>query len=86
MSITRIVQERLVTPMVCKRCSHTWNYTGNNPYVATCPLCRTKLSIKKNNKITQTGFECATPSQSANVANEGSSNGRITSIGGKLLQ
>jgi hypothetical protein len=53
----RTLQERYVIPMACSRCSHAWNYTGKNQYVATCPLCRTKLSIKKNNRIKQTGVE-----------------------------
>jgi hypothetical protein len=44
----RIIEERFVTPMTCSRCKHSWNYTGKNPYVATCPFCRTKLSISKN--------------------------------------
>jgi DNA-directed RNA polymerase subunit RPC12/RpoP len=47
----RITEERFVTPMTCGRCEHTWNYSGKNPYVATCPYCRTKLSIKKHNRL-----------------------------------
>jgi hypothetical protein len=63
----RIKVERYVIPMVCGRCSYAWNYTGKNEYVATCPLCRTKLSIKKNNRIDDT------PGQSADIALEGKS-------------
>ncbi|MGC2571733.1 MAG: hypothetical protein WA364_09500 [Candidatus Nitrosopolaris sp.] len=44
----RIKVERYAIPMVCERCSHAWNYIGKNEYVATCPLCRTKLSEKKD--------------------------------------
>jgi hypothetical protein len=46
----RIVEEKLVTPMTCSRCKHDWNYSGKNTYVATCPFCRTKLSISKNRR------------------------------------
>jgi hypothetical protein len=49
----RITEERFVTPMTCGRCEHTWNYSGKNPYVATCPYCRTKLSIKKHIRLQQ---------------------------------
>ena len=52
----RIVEEKLVTPMTCSRCKYAWNYSGKNTYVATCPFCRTKLSISKNRReILQTG-------------------------------
>ncbi|HKO40598.1 MAG TPA: hypothetical protein VJU85_05000 [Nitrososphaeraceae archaeon] len=40
--------EKKVTPLVCQRCLHRWNYGGNNFYVATCPHCRTYVNIKKN--------------------------------------
>ena len=40
--------EKKVTPLVCHRCLHTWNYSGNNLYVATCPHCRTYVNIRKN--------------------------------------
>jgi DNA-directed RNA polymerase subunit RPC12/RpoP len=49
----KIVEERFVAPMTCGRCEHTWNYSGKNTYVATCPYCRTKLSIKKHNRLQQ---------------------------------
>ena len=47
-SIPRILQERYVTPIHCTRCSKTWPYSGKNKYVASCPTCRSKLSIRKN--------------------------------------
>ena len=37
-----------MTPLVCHRCLHKWNYSGNNFYVATCPHCRTYVNVKKN--------------------------------------
>ena len=40
--------EKKVTPLVCDRCLHKWNYGGNNFYVATCPHCRTYVNIKNN--------------------------------------
>ena len=40
--------EKKVTPLVCQRCLHKWNYSGSNLYVATCPHCRTYVNVKKN--------------------------------------
>ena len=40
--------EKKVTPLVCQRCLHKWNYGGSNLYVATCPHCRTYVNVKKN--------------------------------------
>ncbi len=56
MSVSRILQERYVIPIVCGRCSHDWNCTGKNPYLTTCPYSRTKLLISKNRRaILRTG-------------------------------
>src|ERR1700693_3344372 len=46
----KIVEEKFVTPLTCSRCEYAWNYSGKNTYVATCPYCRTKLSISKNRR------------------------------------
>ena len=35
-------------PLKCQRCLHIWNYKGKNSYVATCPYCRTYVTIKKH--------------------------------------
>ena len=43
-----IIIEKKVTPLKCHRCLHTWNYSGTNLFVATCPHCRTYVNIKKN--------------------------------------
>jgi hypothetical protein len=77
MSVLRILQERYVIPMVCGRCSHAWNYTGKNPYLATCPFCRTKLSIKKHSvQALQTGDSSRSPqSVAAQKPNGSDSNG-----------
>ena len=40
--------KKKVTPLRCQRCLHTWNYSGTNLFVATCPHCRTYVNIKKN--------------------------------------
>lgn len=32
----------------CQRCEHEWQYKGKNNYVATCPHCRTYVTIKKH--------------------------------------
>ena len=44
MSIT--IQQNVI-PLKCQRCRHKWNYTGKNKYVATCPHCRTYVTLKK---------------------------------------
>ena len=83
----RIKVETYAIPMACSRCSHVWNYTGRNQYVATCPLCRTKLSIKKNNRIMQTSLENETPSQFVNITDEGKSEGcKVTKKRGMAFQ
>jgi hypothetical protein len=43
-----IVAKKKVELLRCHRCSHFWEYSGKNVYVATCPHCRTQLSIKKH--------------------------------------
>ena len=43
-----ITIEKKVTPLLCHRCLHKWNYSGTNLFVATCPHCRTYVNIKKN--------------------------------------
>lgn len=45
------------TPLRCKRCSHTWQYSGTNPYVATCPHCRTQLTKRKQRRFQKIIFE-----------------------------
>ena len=42
-----ITIEQNVIPLKCQRCRHKWHYTGKNKYVATCPHCRTYVTIKK---------------------------------------
>ncbi len=37
-----------VTPIKCHRCNHKWYYKGKNEYVATCPHCRTYVTLKKH--------------------------------------
>lgn len=63
-----VTEERLVTPMKCHRCSYHWNYGGNNGYYATCPHCRTYVSIRKyRQKISQTGLTLERPVQSVEI-------------------
>jgi hypothetical protein len=51
--MSTIIIEKKATPLVCHRCSWKWNYTGKNPYVATCPFCRTNISIRKYKRLLQ---------------------------------
>jgi hypothetical protein len=46
-----IIIEKKAISLVCHRCSWKWNYTGKNPYVATCPFCRTNISIRKYKRL-----------------------------------
>ena len=55
--------EQNVIPLKCQRCRHNWYYKGKNEYVATCPHCRTYVTIKKS-RILLIGKE-AKPKQSA---------------------
>lgn len=34
--------------LLCQRCSHQWTYQGLNKFVATCPSCKTSVSISKH--------------------------------------
>jgi len=31
----------------CKRCEHTWDYQGDSKYYASCPNCKTSVSIQE---------------------------------------
>lgn len=31
----------------CQRCSHEWDYTGESDYFATCPNCKTSVSVSE---------------------------------------
>jgi len=42
-----IVITKTARPLTCQRCSHRWNYTGKNDYIATCAHCGTKVSLHK---------------------------------------
>lgn len=39
---------QMVTPLKCHRCGHYWNYKGSNRFVATCPHCRTYVTLRKS--------------------------------------
>ena len=55
--------EKKVTPLVCHRCLHKWNYSGTNLYVATCPHCRTYVNVQKN----RTKYKEVETEQSLNI-------------------
>lgn len=42
-----ITIEKKAILLQCHRCKHSWPYTGLNNYIASCPHCGTKVSIKK---------------------------------------
>lgn len=31
--------------LTCQNCSHTWDYTGESDYYATCPRCHYKVKV-----------------------------------------
>ena len=31
----------------CQRCDHKWNYKGTNPYICTCPHCRSTVTVNR---------------------------------------
>ena len=31
----------------CKRCEYEWEYNGESEWYASCPKCRTTVSLKK---------------------------------------
>jgi hypothetical protein len=43
-----IMIEVKATLLKCQRCGYNWAYKGKNDYVATCPHCRTYVTIKKH--------------------------------------
>jgi hypothetical protein len=50
-----ITHEKRVTPLVCGRCRHYWEYSGKNKYVATCPICHVTVYISKHKVPLQNG-------------------------------
>jgi hypothetical protein len=51
----------------CHRCDHIWTYKGSNRFVATCPHCRTYVTLKRSklseneNTITKTESDKSMP-------------------------
>ena len=70
MAKTIIVEKKgLCVTLQCPRCDRPpWNYTGKNPYVATCPFCKTTVSIQKH-RVAQTGLG-STPGQPVTTTTE----------------
>jgi hypothetical protein len=33
--------------LLCQRCEHRWIYNGTNPYICSCPHCRTTVTVNK---------------------------------------
>jgi hypothetical protein len=62
--VSVIIQKRVI-PMKCHRCTHELNYAGGNLFYASCPHCRTQLSVRKH-KL-QTGQSLGRPGQSVGV-------------------
>jgi DNA-directed RNA polymerase subunit RPC12/RpoP len=45
---------KVVYPVKCHRCSYEWDFSGKNLYLATCPHCGTKVSIRKQIVLPET--------------------------------
>jgi hypothetical protein len=51
-----LVQKEIIgKKQVCQRCSHEWVYKGSNPYVCTCPFCRTTVTLNKKSSLVEEG-------------------------------
>lgn len=50
MSEIIIIPEKKGIKQICRRCRHEWVYTGNNPFVCSCPYCRTTVTISRKNR------------------------------------
>jgi len=59
----RTLKHKDSTPLKCQRCFYNWQYGGNNIYVASCPRCKTTMSIRKHTLL-QTGPSLVGPGQS----------------------
>lgn len=47
--MTKKIKDRL--SLVCSRCNHVWNYSGNSNYFATCSYCRKLVRIGHNKPV-----------------------------------
>ena len=61
--MNRSFRKKKPTLLNCQRCFYSWLYGGNNVYVASCPRCKTTVSIQKY-KVLQTGPSLVGPGQS----------------------
>ena len=45
----KLIQETVENgrKLKCQRCEHEWTYKGSNPYICTCPYCRTAVTVNK---------------------------------------
>ena len=37
-----------ILELKCNRCQKIWQYSGSNPYYATCTFCKTSVNVRKN--------------------------------------
>lgn len=37
--------------LVCHRCDRHWNYKGKGKWIASCPTCKTSITIKNNKDL-----------------------------------
>ena len=70
--MSKIIQLKVI-PLKCQRCNHQWDYKGKNEYIATCPHCRTYVTIKKHS-ILPIDHDCE-PEQSVESITVTSRNG-----------
>jgi hypothetical protein len=42
-----IIPEKLAYRVKCRRCGYLWDYKGHNPYLCSCPHCKTTILIGK---------------------------------------
>jgi N-acetylneuraminic acid mutarotase len=74
-----MVQEKEPIVLTCQRCQNTWEYHGNNPYVATCSFCKTTVSERKHKMVLQAGPTLASQASSVDTAPQSTTGGAAES-------
>ena len=48
----KLVQKEVIgVTLLCQRCKHEWTYKGMNPYICTCPYCRTTVTVNRKRNL-----------------------------------
>ncbi|MGI9012487.1 MAG: hypothetical protein ACR2F1_15055, partial [Nitrososphaeraceae archaeon] len=48
----KLIQKEVIgILLLCQRCKHEWKYKGTNPYITTCPYCRTTVTVNRKRNL-----------------------------------